>query len=107
MPITKGYKQLVSEAHAARRSIGRRHLSDLNHAGLALMLEPVTFSGNRQDAGVVQQMIQQRRRQHGILRKGRIPLPKGQIAGDDQRTPLVAGSGSVSASVSSRGHVDG
>ena len=56
-----------------------------------MMLEPVTFPGNRQDAGVVQQAIKQRRRQRGILRKGCIPLPKRQVAGDDQRTPLVAG----------------
>lgn len=37
----------------------------------------------------MQQAIRQRRGQRGILRKGRIPLPKRQIARDDQRTPLV------------------
>ena len=53
-------------------------------AGLALMLESVTLPVNRQDACVVQEAIQQCCGQRGILRKGRIPLPKRQIAGDDQ-----------------------
>ena len=74
------------DAYDARRSIGGRRLSDLNHAGLTLMLEPVTFPGDRQDAGMVQQAIQQRCGQRGILRKGRIPLSKRQIAGDDPRS---------------------
>ena len=64
---------------------------DLNHPGLTLMFESVTFAGNRHDARVVQQAIQQRCGQRGILGKGRIPLTEGQITGHDQTAFFIAG----------------
>ena len=60
--------------------IGGVPLSVLNHTGLTLMLEPITFSSNRHNTRMVQEAIQQCSRQRGILGKGRIPLAKRQVA---------------------------
>jgi hypothetical protein len=46
---------------------------------LPLTFEPVAFPGDRYDLRVVQQTIQQCRRQRGILGKGGIPLPERQL----------------------------
>ena len=53
------------------------------------MFEAVTFSRDRHDVCVVQQPIEQRRRQRCILREGRVPLTERQVARDDQTAALV------------------
>lgn len=53
------------------------------------MLEPVTLACNRYDMRVMQQAIQQCRRQRRVLRKGRISLSKRQIARHHQTAFLV------------------
>jgi len=65
-------------------SWGSRPVGHMNHAGLALMLEPVALAADRHDVRVVQQPIERRRRQCRILCKRCIPLTERQIAGDDQ-----------------------
>jgi hypothetical protein len=53
------------------------------------MLQPVTFASYGHDMGVVQQAVQQRRRQRCVLRKRRVPLPERQIACHDQAAFFV------------------
>ena len=67
------------ETYAGRRSIGSYRLSGLNDAGLTLMFEPIAFTGNGQNAGVVQQAVEQRCRQRGIVGKGSVHCPKGRL----------------------------
>lgn len=55
------------------------------------MFEAVALTGDRHDACVMQQAIEQCSGERGILSKGRIPLTEGQIAGDDQTAFFVAG----------------
>ena len=62
----------------------------MNHPGLTLVFQAIAFAGNRHDPRMVQQAVQQRRRQCRILREGGIPLTKRQISGDDQAALLVA-----------------
>lgn len=51
----------------------------LNHTGLTLMLEPITFSSNRHNTRMVQEAIQQCSRQRGILGKDRSHWPNGRL----------------------------
>jgi hypothetical protein len=71
-------------APSARCSTVRYLLPDLNHAGLALVLQSVAFPGHRHDARMMQQAIEQGGGQRRVLGESRIPLPERQIAGDDQ-----------------------
>jgi hypothetical protein len=54
-------------------------ISSGKHAGLSLMPEAVTLPGDGHDVGMVQEPIQQGRRQRAVLGEGCVPLPEGQI----------------------------
>ena len=71
------------------RSGGLVGPNGLNDAGLALTLEVVTFAGDRHDVRVMQQPVQQRRGQRGILRERGVSLPERQIARHDQAALFV------------------
>ena len=53
------------------------------------MLEPIVFPRNRHDMNVMQQPVQQRRRQGGVLRERGVPLSERQVAGNDQAPSFV------------------
>lgn len=65
---------------SCRTSSGLVGPDGLNDSGLPPVLEPVALAGNGHDVSVMQQPVQQRRRQRGVLRKRRVPLAERQVA---------------------------
>ena len=56
----------------------------INHTGLSLVFEPITFPRYWHDMRMMQQSIQERCRQRRILRERRIPLSEQQVTRHDQ-----------------------
>ena len=53
--------------------------------GLALVLEPITFSIDADDDGVVQDAIEHRGGQDAVTGEGAIPAAEGEVRGEDHR----------------------
>jgi len=79
----------------AWRSPADLSVPDLNHPGLTLMLPAVTLTSHRYDPRMMQKPTQQGGGQRRILHESGIPLAERQVAGNDQRSPLL---GSVHSS---------
>jgi hypothetical protein len=53
------------------------------------LAQPVALAADHGNVGMMQQPIEHRRRHGCVAREGRIPLRKGNVAGDNDGTALV------------------
>src|ERR1700731_1441763 len=59
-------------------------------SGLALVVEPITFSIDADDDGVMKDAIEHRGGQHTVAGEGAVPTAEGEIRGENHRAALVA-----------------